>query len=392
MSRVEEVALCLSPMLEIAQAVEEVGGEELRKCYQCGTCTSVCPWGNLMDFNPRNFIQMVNLGLEDFEEAVWTCVNCKLCWDRCPQQINIPELFQAVRSVLLEWGSIPSELKFSVSGLRNEGNPWGEKRDERQNWAEKKEVPFYEKGMEQMLFTCCANDYDSRNQEAAAATVNILKKAKLDFGYLGNRGTCCGDMVYSIGETEVFDQLSDRNIQTLNELSPEEVITISPHCLNSFRNRYPADAGINSIHITELLERLLLENRLGNLHTVEKKITYHDPCYLGRYNEIYDAPRNVLSAIPGLELIEMAHNRERSLCCGGGGGGAWLETKKGERIGDVRIFEALDTGAECIATACPYCVQMLEASILGFNLQEKLKVATVSELLWESLSGGGENE
>jgi len=373
-------------MLEIAQTVEEVGGEELRKCYQCGTCSAVCPWGKLLPFSPRNFIEMVRLGLEGFEEATWTCVNCKLCWDRCPQDINIPQLFQSVRNILLEWGSNPAELNFALASLRSDGNPWGEPREKKTAWAEKHQVPVGTADHEYVLFACCTNEFDQRNQKDGAAVARVLEKAGVGFGYIGEAGTCCGDMVHSAGETTIYDNLERKNLEAFKNLEGRKLLTISPHCLNAFRKKYPLSGGVESLHISELLADLVADGTLKPTAAVDKKVTYHDPCYLGRYNDIYDAPRAVLNAIPGLELVEMDHTRDRSMCCGGGGGGAWMERNKGERLGDLRVMEALKTGAELIVTACPFCVQMLEASILGLDADEKLKVITLSEILLDSLA------
>jgi Fe-S oxidoreductase len=373
-------------MLEIADAVREAGGEELRSCYQCGTCTSVCPWGNLVDFNPRKFIETVRLGLEGFEETSWTCVQCRMCQDRCPQEIDIPKLFQSVRNVLAEGGSTPPSLGIPIAGLRGDGNPWGEPREKKTAWAKKYEVPEVAPGAEVVLFACCANEYEARNQKDGRAVSELMKKARVSFGYLGAAGTCCGDLIATVGAEAVYAALQKTNVAALSKVAARTTIAISPHCLNAFRNRYPAVMGMTFRHVTELWDDLVREGGLKPVKAVAGKVTYHDPCYLGRHNGIYEAPRNVLKAIPGLELVEMDHHHDRSMCCGGGGGGAWMERPKGERLGDLRVREAVKTGADTLVTACPYCVQMLEASVLGLNLEGKLKVQTVSELLLDSIA------
>ncbi|MCK5056654.1 MAG: (Fe-S)-binding protein [Candidatus Aminicenantes bacterium] len=375
-----------SPMLEIAQAVVEAKGEELKKCYQCGTCTAVCPWGNLIDFNPRQFIEEIRLGFEGFEENSWKCVNCRLCQDKCPNQIDIPQLFQSVRSILLAWQSCPSELNFALAGIRSQGNPWQEDKEKRGEWAKDVALPEFTPGTEYLFFNCCANDYDTRNQAIAEAAVEILNTAGLNFGYLGNKATCCGDMAYTAGENEIFQSTSAKNMQTFTELQVEKILTLSPHCLNAFKNRYEFEKNRpTSTHLVETYSELVKNEILKPQFEVNAKVTYHDPCYLGRYNGIFDAPRDILQAIPGVELIEMNHNREHSFCCGGGGGGAWLDTVKGERLGDLRVLEAVEASAEVIVTACPYCVQMLEASIVGLGIEDKIKVMEISEILLSSL-------
>jgi Fe-S oxidoreductase len=244
--------------------------------------------------------------------------------------------------------------------------------------------------MEFALFACCTTELDPRNQKDGLATCALLSKAGLPYGYLGERGTCCGDMAYTAGATGLFDRLQASNLKTFGQLGRGTLLVTSPHCLQSFRNRYPAVLGLSSMHVVEVLERAVNEGRLKP-GPMESKVTYHDPCYLGRYNQIYDAPRNVLKAIPGIELVEMRHHREKSMCCGGGGGGVWMERPKGERLGDVRVLEAVETGADTVVTACPFCVQMLEASVLGLNLEDKLKVKTVSEILWSTVDQGGKS-
>ena len=376
-----------SPMLEMAQTVVEAKGEELKLCYQCGTCTAVCPWGNLKDFNPRKLIEMIRLGFEGFEEDSWKCVNCKLCWDKCPNQINIPQLFQAVRSILLEWNASPPELNIALTSIKDEGNPWQEPKDKRDEWTKDFSVPPYEQGKEYLLFSCCTNDYDPRNKKVIKAVVELLNMAKQSYGYIGNKEVCCGDIAYTAGENDVYANLSNTNKETFKELGVKNIITISPHCLNAFKNRYEFNEKDKpqSIHLVEIFAKLIKDKVLQPQGEIKKKVTYHDPCYLGRYNDIYDEPRYIIGSIPGIEFIEMNNIRENSFCCGGGGGGAWLETVKGERLGDLRVLEALEAGAEVIITACPYCVQMLEASILGLSIDDKIQVRTVSELLLASL-------
>ena len=193
----------VSPMLEVAQAVEEVGGEELRKCYQCGTCTSLCPWGNLQDFSPRRLIEMTRLGFEGFEQQTWNCVSCKLCVERCPQQIDIPGIFRSMRAVLLEWGANPVELNATLGNLRSEGNPWGECRSKKGRWAEEHDIPAYGSEHTHVLFACCANEYDPRNRRIVTAAAHLLGLADVPFGHLGGSGTCCGDQVHSLGGMDV---------------------------------------------------------------------------------------------------------------------------------------------------------------------------------------------
>ncbi|MBN1770727.1 MAG: (Fe-S)-binding protein, partial [Deltaproteobacteria bacterium] len=280
-------------------------------------------------------------------------------------------------------------------------NPWGEPIEKREAWVRQAEVPVYGPGTEHLLFTCCTNDYDARNKQDSRAIVEVLRAAGTSFGHLGNDQRCCGDLAYTAGDTAVFEQLREANRATFDRVRAGSVLVTSPHCLHAFRSRYADPEGRRRgagssdgpgerryRHVVELFAEALEAGALKPARKLARKVTYHDPCYLGRYGGVYDAPREVLAAIPGLEVEEMEHNREASLCCGGGGGGVWIETAKGERVGDLRIREALAVGAEAIVTACPFCVQMLESSILSFGLEERLKVVTVAELLAEALRPG----
>ncbi|MBM4371449.1 MAG: (Fe-S)-binding protein [Deltaproteobacteria bacterium] len=381
---------CVSPMLEIGQAAEEAGGHELRSCYQCGTCSAVCPWGNLVSFSPRRFIGMARLGLEGFEEDTWTCVSCRQCKDRCPQQIDIPEVFQSVRNLLLQGGSTPASLSRTLASLACDCNPWGEPQEKKTVWADAHGIPRATAESEAVLFPCCTNELDPRNQKDFGAVASLLGRGGVRYGYIGNAGSCCGDQTWSIGHQELFDKLQGKNQTAMKGMGKTHLLTISPHCLHAFRNRYDHSSGLTATHVVELYRDLVREGRLKPVRPFKGRVTYHDPCYLGRYFQIYDAPREVLSAIPELELVEMAHNRERSLCCGGGGGGVWMERPKGERLSDVRVMEAVQTGASVIAVACPYCVQMLESSVMALGLEDRLQVRTVSELLLGSMAEGGQ--
>jgi len=191
---------------------------------------------------------------------------------------------------------------------------------------------------------------------------------------------------------DIYMNLVYKNKEMFKELNVRKIITSSPHCLNAFKNRYTYDSEKNrpnTVHIVETFADLIKKKQLNPKYPFNKKVTYHDPCYLGRYCNIYDAPRDIITAIPEIKFVEMRLIREKSHCCGGGGGGAWLETVKGQRLGDLRVLEAIETGAEVIVTACPYCVQMLESSILGLEKQDDISVMTISELLLKSLKNEG---
>ncbi len=376
----------VNPMLEIADVVAEYGGETLHICMQCGTCTGVCPWNLVISYSPRQILRQVSLGLEGSEEAVWNCVTCNTCVMRCPRGIELIDVLRAVRAVQLEAGTSPESLRVPLGSMRTDGNPWGEKREERSNWTADLDVPAFTPVHDYCLFTCCTLAYDPRNQEVGRTLIRLLQRAGLSFGTLGTQESCCGDQARKVGADEVFQVLARANIELFRERGVQRALVASPHCLNALTKDYrDLDGGVTSEHYTEVFDRLISDGRLKPAKRLEHTVTYHDPCYLGRHNGIYDAPRRVLQSIPGLKLVEMPRCREESLCCGGGGGGAWAEYPLEQRFAVLRVREALDTGARVIATACPYCTLMLEDAVKVLGVEERIAVRDVAELLARSV-------
>jgi Fe-S oxidoreductase len=219
----------------------------------------------------------------------------------------------------------------------------------------------------------------------------LLEYAGIAFGTLGAEESCCGDPAHKLGADKIFSELAIKNTDLFMRTGVKKILTTSPHCLNTFRNNYDGLKGsVASEHYTELLDRLVTAGRLRPILEVASTVTYHDPCYLGRHNGIYEAPRRVLLSIPGLKLVEMPDNRERSLCCGGGGGGAWCDTPRSRRLDVLRVEQALGTGAEVIATACPYCTRMLNDAVRELGVQNKIAVRDLAELLVQSMAVGYE--
>ena len=245
--------------------------------------------------------------------------------------------------------------------------------------------PFAE-GMEILYFPGCYLCYDPRLKKVAKATANILNLAGVDFGILGSQENCCGESIRKTGDEELFKRLARENIKTFIDNGVKKILVSSPHCYHTFKNEYPEfRVNFEVVHISQYLFELVNEGRLQLKNDYPKKVTYHDPCYLGRHNSVYDEPREVLKKIPGLEFIEMTESRSDSLCCGGGGGRVWMETQKGERFSDLRIEQALEAGAEVLATSCPYCITMLEDSRITMNLAEKIEVKDITEIIQESI-------
>ncbi len=379
------------PCPEVTDIIREAGSGTFAVCMQCGTCTSVCPWNLVASYSPRTLIRLVSLGLEGFEgDSLWNCVTCHTCVERCPRGVEIADVVRATRSVVISMGSEPVEFRGPLGSLRADGNPWSGERSDRTKWREDLGVPAFGAETEWFLFTCCTQAYDARGARVGKALIGLLRRAGLSFGCLGREESCCGEMARKAGAEEVFAGLRASNTALFSEQAVRKVIVSSPHCLDAFTRDYPdLDGSLEVVHHTALLARLLEEGKLVPKREVPRRVTYHDPCYLGRHHGVYDEPRAVLSAIPGLTLVEMERSREKSLCCGGGGGGLWREIPAEQRFAVLRAREARETGADTIAVACPYCMSMLEDAIKVLDLENEIRVRDVAELLAESV---GEDE
>ena len=381
--------MVVAPFKEAIDTVIEVGGESFRVCYQCGLCTATCPWNLVRSFPTRKMIHQAQLGLVDFEsEDTWICATCRACVSRCPRGVGIIDIMRGLRRVIVEMGAgyLPDSLRVTMKNIAGVGNPQGEAREKRADWAKDLDVKTFTKGTEILYFSCCVPAYDPSVKRVARAMANILKKAKIDFGILGPQESCCGESVRKAGNESLFQSLAQSNINIFAENGVTKIVVTSPHCYNAFKNEYPPLGGnFEVIHYTQYLAGLIREGRLRLTKGLDKKVTYHDPCYLGRHNNIYDEPREVLRSIPGLELVEMPDSRESSLCCGGGGGRIWMETKKGERFSDLRLDQAIETGANILAASCPYCLLNFEDSVLTGDKGGIIQVKDISDLVQEAI-------
>jgi Fe-S oxidoreductase len=378
----------LAPIKEVIDEIKENGGGAVRFCYQCGKCDTVCPWNRVRNFSMRKLIREATFGLSEIEhEEIWRCTTCGKCVQKCPRDVRQTDDMVALRRIATNYGVFPAAIKpvRTVSaGLSAEGNPFGEARAKRAEWASGLAVKTFTEGMEILYFPGCYLSYDARLKKVAVATVNILNKAGVDFGILGTMENCCGESIRKTGNEELFKQLARENIKTFIENGVKKILVSSPHCYHTFKNEYPEFmVHFEVIHISQYLFQLINEGRLQIRNAYEKKVTYHDPCYLGRHNGIYDEPRWVLGKIPGLELNEMAESREESLCCGMGGGRIWCETPSRERFANLRLKEAVGAGAGVLVTACPYCITNFEDGRLVLNYEDAIQVRDITEILQE---------
>ncbi len=382
----------VAPYKEIIDIIKDSGGEAFKLCYQCGLCDTLCPWNRVITFSMRKLIRQAAFGLTEIEDdAMWRCTTCGRCPQRCPRGVKIIELGMALRRVATGYGVFAATAK-PIRGIAGslvaEGNPLNEKREKRAEWAKDLAVKPFAEGMEILYFPGCYPSYDPRMKKVAQATVKILNKAGVDFGILGTKENCCGESIRKTGDEELFRHLAKENIKTFIESGVKKILVSSPHCYHTFKNEYPEFmVHFEVVHITQYLFELIDTKRLTFQNGYEKKITYHDPCYLGRHNGIYDEPREVLKRIPGLELVEMADTRENSLCCGGGGGRIWMETQRSERFSDLRLEEALDAGAKELITACPYCITNFEDSRLNMKNAQALAIKDITEVVQELIEG-----
>jgi Fe-S oxidoreductase len=378
----------VAPYKEIIDVIKASGGDAFKLCFQCGLCDVVCPWNGVRTFSMRKIIRQATFGLTDIEsEDIWLCTTCGRCPQQCPRDVKQIESGVSLRRLATEYGVFPTPvrpIRTISANIIGEGNPFGEDRKKRANWAEGLSVKTFTEGMEVLYFPGCYLSYDPRLKKAARATANILNRAEVDFGILGSKENCCGESIRKTGDEELFKRLARENIKTFIDNGVKKILVSSPHCYHTFKNEYPEFmVDFEVVHISQYLFELINEGRLELNKEYGKKVTYHDPCYLGRHNGIYGEPREVLKKIPGLELNEMPDSLEDSLCCGGGGGRIWMETPKGERFSDLRLEQAMEVGAEVLVTSCPYCIANFEDSRLTLDVTENIEVKEITEIIGE---------
>jgi len=374
----------VAPMLEITDAILEIGGETLLECIQCGTCSGVCPWGLVQEFSPRQLIRQVSLGLEGYEdESLWNCVTCRTCMERCPRDVDIIDVMRSTRSLMQESGTVPTQYRTPLGSLQANGNPWSMERGDRMAWNDSAGVAEFGPETEYLFFACCTHCYDGRNKKVVAAMTELLKLGGVNMGLIGKEETCCADQAQKCGAFSLSMELVGSNDALFADRGVSKIIASSPHCMNMFNEHYEGD--FEAVHYTQIFDQLITEGQLKPEKEVPLKVAYHDPCYLGRHAGIYEEPRRVLESIPGLECVEFLRHREKSLCCGGGGGGLWSEIPVPQRFGVLRAKEAQEIGVQVIATACPFCTIMLEDGLKAAGLEGEIEVLDVAELLQRSI-------
>ena len=386
MSALETVA----PLAEIIEELRQAGGEAFKLCYQCGKCDVVCPWNRVTSFSIRKIVHQASLGLSEIElEDIWRCTTCGSCPSHCPRGVEQIEVGVSIRRLATEYevfSDAARGVRAAGGSLLDHGNPLGAERGERSAWAEGLPVKPFTEGMGVLYFVGCYYSYDPRMKKVAAATVKILDKAGVDFGILGDRESCCGESIRKTGNEAAFKTLAKANIKAFIDSGVKRILVSSPHCYDSLLNEYPElMVRFEVVHVSQFLLELIEQGRLELTTATPRRVAYHDPCYLGRHNGIYDPPREVLKQVPGLELAEMSDCRQQSLCCGGGGGRIWMDTPKGERFADIRVAQAKEVDAEVLVTACPYCISSFEESRLSLDDDDPLVVRDITELVADAI-------
>jgi len=378
----------------------------IHRCFRCGYCKFTsdyydfnCPSYRKFGFEtyaPGGRMWLIQAWLngeiknsERFQEILFSCATCANCVEHCVFTFSddLVNIFIAAREEMVNKGIIPPPVRDYLKNINTSGNPYKEPANERGKWADGTSIPTYD-GHEYLFYIGCVGSYDERAKKIARTVGNVLIKAGVSLGILSNRETCDGNEVRSLGEIGLFQFLAEQNITLFKELRVKKIITLDPHAFNTFTQDYPSLGGKFEIyHYTQVLAPLIQSKKLS-LKDYEAKITFHDPCYLGRHNGEYEAPRKILASIPGVDLIEMDQTRENALCCGGGGGNFFTDILGGgeDSPNRIRVRQALESGAQIIAVACPQCAKMLEDAVKAEEVGHKIEVLDVAEIATRALA------
>lgn len=380
-------------------------------CVRCGRCEEVCPVAfSGMEYSPRAFIQSMRLAMQNSlvnpngngqverellggiisDETPWYCTTCGSCLDRCPAFINpISEIIDLRRYQVLTTGKIPKSVGDVMRNMERQGNPWGMPPEDRLNWAEGLQVKEMMPGdkTDVLLFMGCAFAYDERNKKVARSIVHLLHNAEVEFGILGLDEMCCGETSRRLGHEYLFQMMVEQNLEILSGIKFNRIVTPCPHCFNTIKKEYPQfGVSLEVQHLTEYLANLTAfgDRMRSNGNPLNGQLAFHDSCYLGRYNQVYQEPRQLLEMVD-IEQVEMERKGENSFCCGGGGGQMWMETDPNTRINHRRLNDAIEAGADIVATSCPYCLLMFDDAIRSKGFGAQIQVMDITEIMESQL-------
>ncbi len=374
---------------------------DLTLCIKCSICNSACPavidekflGPSALTSNYRFVTDSRDQGLEErlkpMADNIWLCTQCNSCTLFCPKKLACADAIVDDHSLLVETANVPRTVKDVLESVYKYHNPMGTPQTKRMDWAKDLNVRTYPATAKAdvLFFVCCSNVYDLRNQEAARTMVSLFNKMGVSFATLGTEEWCCGDHMLRLGEKGLFEELAEHNISMLKKFDAEKIVTLSPHCYNTFKNDKPySQAELNVQHYTQFLAEAVENGKIKPSKPVDRKVAYHDPCFLGKRNEVFDAPRKILQSIEGVELVEMKRTKQSSFCCGGGAGRVWTEDALPEkRPSTSRLEEALGLKAEAVAVACPFCVTTLEDAVKVLDVESKIAVKDILEFLKEAM-------
>ncbi|MDH4121582.1 MAG: (Fe-S)-binding protein [Deltaproteobacteria bacterium] len=384
----------------LEQVTAVPGAESMGWCYQCAKCIGVCPVDNVGNYGPRKLFRLLQTGYDLINSPeLWECTTCANCLRVCPKQVDMIKIMPALRAKAVMDGTAPNELQDMFKNASEYGNPMGESPRKRFRWTkdlpEDVAVKDLSKTPEEVDVLWFVGDYyafHARGNDAAKAMARVFNRLGVNFGTLGNEEWTDGDSQRLAGEPGLFEMMAEHNIEQFSKQTFGKIVTSGPHALNALKNEYPRLGGqYNVEHYTQFLNHHLADLKKLLKNPFPHKVTFHDPCYLGRHNGEYDAPRALLGAVPGLKLNEMYRCKEQGYCCGGGGGGMWLDGFMADhvnmRLSENRVREAVSTGAEVLAVCCPYEVSRFEDAVKSSGNEGKLRVMDIIEILDQSMGG-----
>jgi Fe-S oxidoreductase len=376
-------------------------------CTECGRCQDLCPAYNTQKpLSPKALIldlkenmyrnkQALLAGKYDevshvidenvTEDVIWACTSCRACEIACPVFIeHTDKIYDIRRNLVMMESRFPAEVQSVFKNMETNATPWAFGASERANWAEGLGIKTMaeEANVDVLLWVGCASSYDDRNKRVLRSFASLLKKAGVKFSILGTEEQCTGDPARRIGNEYLYQTLAQANVETLNRYSVKRIVTACPHCFNTIKNEYKDFGGTYEVfHHSQFLAKLISEGKIKPTKTLDETITFHDSCYLGRWNNIYEQPRDVLKSLPAARVVEMKNNHDQSMCCGAGGGRMWMEEKIGKRVNVARTEQALDTKAGIIAASCPFCMTMMTDGVKTKEMQDKVRVMDIAELI-----------